>query len=77
MINEKLFNPDSIAVIGASNNIMKPGGKLVKNLLEQNFKGQLYVVNHREKVVQGIKSYSKTDELPQVDLAILAVPAQF
>jgi acetate---CoA ligase (ADP-forming) len=77
MINEKLFNPDSIAIIGASNDIMKPGGKIVKNLVEQKYKGKLYLVNPREDVIQGIPVYRKTEDLPVVDLAILAIPARY
>jgi acetate---CoA ligase (ADP-forming) len=76
MINEKLIHPESIAVIGASNNTMKPGGKIVKNLTEHFFKGNLYVVNPREKEIQGIPVCQNTEDLPQVDLAILAIPAE-
>ncbi len=77
MINDKLFRPESIAVIGASNNTMKPGGKLVKNIKEHFFKGNLYVVNPHEDEIQGIRAYKKTEDLPPVDMAVLAVPAQF
>ena len=62
-------------VIGASNNISKPGGKLLKNLIDNNFKGELWVVNQNESEVQGIRSFSSPKELPQVDLAVLAIPA--
>lgn len=77
MINDKLINPNSIAVIGGSNDITKPGGKVLKNLIDNNFKGSLYVVNIKETEVQGLKSYQKVDELPQTDLAIIAVAARF
>jgi acetyltransferase len=77
MINEKLIRPDSIAVIGASNNISKPGGKIVKNLVDHSFAGDLYLVNPKDTEIQGMKSYKQADDLPQVDLAILAIPAQF
>lgn len=77
MINEKLFKPESIAVVGASNNIMKPGGKIVKNLTEHSFQGELFVVNPKEKEIQGIPAFASEEELPDVDLAILAIPAQF
>lgn len=76
MINDKLFHPQSIAVIGASNNISKPGGKIVRNLIDNQYTGQLYAVNPNETIVQGIPSFSSVDELPSVDLAILAVAAQ-
>lgn len=75
MINEKLFKPESIAIIGASNNILKPGGKIVKNLLEHHFQGKLYPVNPHEVEIQGIPAFSKAENLPEVDLAILAIPA--
>ncbi len=77
MINEKLLHPKSIAIVGASNNISKPGGKIVKNLIDNQFKGELYAVNPNELVIQGIPSFSSVEELPEVDLAVLAIPAQF
>ena len=76
MIHQKLINPSSIAIIGGSNNIHKPGGKLVKNLLDGHFKGQIYVVNPKEESVQGIKSFHSIEELPEVDLAFLVIPAK-
>ena len=77
MVNEKLLYPDSIVVIGASNNIYKPGGKIVKNLLDHDFKGNLYAVNPKEDQIQGIPSFATVEELPSVDLAVLAIPAKF
>ncbi|GAB1451912.1 acetate--CoA ligase [Draconibacterium sp.] len=76
MINEKLLRPKSIAIVGASNNISKPGGKIVKNLIDNQFMGDLYAVNPNESSVQGIPSFSSVEELPEVDLAVLAIPAQ-
>ena len=66
MINEQLLNPQSIAVIGASNNISKPGGKMLKNLIDNNFKGNLYAVNPKKQQVQGIPSFHSVEELPSV-----------
>ena len=77
MINEKLLHPKSIAIVGASNNISKPGGKIVKNLIDNQFKGNLYAVNPNESVIQGIPSFSSVEELPGVDLAVLAIPPKF
>ncbi len=77
MLNEKLLHPKSIAIVGASNNISKPGGKIVKNLLDNQFNGNLYAVNPNESVIQGIPSFSSVEELPEVDLAVLAIPSQF
>ncbi len=75
MITKELIEPKSIAVIGASNNTSKPGGKLLKNLIDTNYKGDLWVVNPNETEVQGIRSVSGPEELPQIDLGILAIPA--
>ena len=77
MINEKLLHPKSIAIVGASNNISKPGGKIVRNLLDNHYSGQLYAVNRNESSIQGIPSFSSVEELPSVDLAVLAIPAKF
>ncbi|MFP4046948.1 MAG: acetate--CoA ligase family protein [Bacteroidales bacterium] len=76
MINKQLLNPQSIVVIGGSNNINKPGGKVLKNIIDGDFKGNLYVSNPKEDEVQGIKSYKDPNELPDVDLAILAIAAK-
>ncbi len=77
MINEQLLNPRSIVVVGGSNNVMKPGGKVLKNLIDGKFFGELYVTNLKESEVQGIKSYSDVSDLPDVDLAIIAIAARF
>ena len=45
MINKQLLNPSSIVVVGGSDDIQKPGGKVLKNLIDGHFKGSLYVVN--------------------------------
>jgi acetyltransferase len=73
MINEKLINPESIVVVGGSDDIFKPGGKVLKNILDGKFPGSLYVVNPKQDIVQGIKSYRDINDLPQTDLAILAI----
>ena len=77
MLHSSLIEPKSIAVIGGSNSSSKPGGTMVTNLLAGNFAGDLYVVNPKETVVQGISCYKSIDDLPTVDLAILAIPARF
>ncbi|MFB6319286.1 acetate--CoA ligase family protein [Saccharicrinis sp. FJH54] len=77
MIQEALIKPESIVVIGASENLQKPGGKILYNLQNGNFKGRLYVVNPARDSISGIKVHKSPDELPKVDLAILAVPAKF
>lgn len=76
MINEQLLNPQSIVVIGGSNNVHKPGGAIVRNILQGGYKGILRVVNPKEDEVQGIKVFHDARELPPTDLAILVIPAK-
>jgi len=75
MITRELIAPKSIVVVGASNNTTKPGGKLLKNLLDNNFKGDLFVVNPGSDKVQGVKSYPSINDLPAVEMAVLAIPS--
>jgi acetyltransferase len=55
---------------------MKPGGKIIQNILEGNYQGDLCAVNPKEDTIQGIPSYRSIEDLPDTDLAILAIPAQ-
>ncbi len=77
MLTRELICPKSIVVVGASNNISKPGGKLLKNLVDTHFQGDLLVVNRNEDEVQGFPSYKNVSDLPPVELAVLAIPARF
>ena len=76
MVNEALLNPKSIVVVGASNDIQKPGGKVLKNLIDGDFKGELRVSNPKEDSIQEIKSYRNLEDLPDTDLAIMAIAAK-
>jgi acetate---CoA ligase (ADP-forming) len=75
MIAPQLLQPASIAIIGASNDTSKPGGKVLYNLLAHPYKGALYGVNPKETQVQGIACFPDCESLPPVDLAIIAVAA--
>ncbi len=77
MIIKQLTHPHSIVVVGGSNDTEKPGGKVLKNLLEGEFDGELYVMNPKEDEVQGIKSFRDTKDMPDVDLAIIAIAAKY
>jgi len=77
MITQQLINPGSIVVVGASNDISKPGGKILKNIMDGGFQGKLFVVNPKEHEVQGVKSYPDITLLPEADLAIIAIAARF
>lgn len=77
MINRQLLNPESIVVIGGSNDVHKPGGAIVRNLIKGGFKGALHIVNPKEDEIQGIKVFHNAEELPATDLAIMVVAAKF
>lgn len=77
MINRQLLNPESIVVIGGSNDVHKPGGAIVRNLIQGGFKGALHIVNPKEDEIQGIKVFHNAEELPATDLAIMVVAAKF
>ena len=77
MINQELLNPQSIVVIGGSNNVHKPGGSIVRNLISGGYGGTLHIVNPKEDEVQGIKAFHDAHELPPTELAILVVAARF
>ncbi|MBP5277018.1 MAG: acetate--CoA ligase family protein [Prevotella sp.] len=77
MINKQLLQPESIVVVGGSNNVHKPGGAVVRNLLSGNYQGTLRIVNPKEDEVQGIKVFHDMKELPPTDLAIIVVAAKF
>ena len=55
---EEMFNPNSIAVVGASNNREKIGNILVRNI-KTSYRGKLYPINLKEPEIEGLKAYSK------------------
>ena len=63
-------------VVGGSNNVHKPGGALVRNLISGGYKGTLRIINPKEDEVQGIKVFQDAGELPPTDLAVLVIPAK-
>ena len=75
MINRQLLHPESIVVVGGSNNVHKPGGALVRNLISGGYKGTLRIVNPKEDEVQGIKVFHDAADIPPTDLAVLVIPA--
>ena len=77
MINQQLLNPKSIVIIGGSNNVHKPGGAIVRNILNGGYEGVLRIVNPKEDEVQGIKTFHDARELPPTDLAVLVVAAKY
>lgn len=72
-----LFEPASVAVIGATEQPGKIGEVLVSNMLAAGYKGRLFAVNPKYRKVRGIDCFASVNALPQaVDLAVIATPAQ-
>ncbi len=73
----KIFNPKSIALIGASDEEGSVGYTLMKNLTELGYRGKVYPVNIRKPQILGFKAYKTVDKLPETaDLAVIATPAK-
>ena len=72
---EPLFNPRSVAVVGATNNWNKWGFYTFTSLLE-GFRGPLYPVNVAESEVLGRKGFERVSDIPDpVDLVVIVIPA--
>jgi len=77
MINRELINPESIVVVGGSNDTSKPGGKILKNIIEGGYRKPIFVINPKETEVQGMVSYPSVGQIPDADLAIIAIAAKY
>jgi len=71
-----LFEPQSVAVIGATEREGALGAVLIRNMLASQYRGALFAVNPKYKTVQGVKCFRSIGKVPpRVDLAIIATPA--
>ena len=74
---EALFQPASIAVIGASDRDGSVGAVMLRNLKMGGFKGPIWPVNHRHAAVDGGQAWRDVASLPHApDLAVICTPAQ-
>ena len=74
----RLFHPQSVAIIGASDNIFKMGCRCVISLVDIGFEGAVYPINSKVDSVYGVKTYPSLLDVPgDVDLVIVVVPAQY
>lgn len=70
-----VFNPESIAVIGASREPNKIGHVIVKNFVDGGFSGKVYPINPSAEEILGLKSYASVMDVPgKIDSAVIAVP---
>lgn len=73
---EKLFYPESLGVVGASDKKGKPGYNVLKNLLEHGYEGKIYPVNPKYDEIQGLEAYESVGEIEgNLDSAVSIVPA--
>ncbi len=72
-----LFEPKSVAVIGASDRENSVGNILFKNILDSGYKGRLYPINPKHETVQGVEAYKSIEEIgARVELAVIATRPQ-
>jgi len=73
---EKFFNPDSVAIIGASEKKGKVGAEILARMLEAGYKGQIFPVNHKAETLKGVKCYPDIESIGKVpDVVIIVIPA--
>jgi acyl-CoA synthetase (NDP forming) len=71
-----LFEPQSVAVVGASQTPHKPGNDVIKNIMANEYGGKLYLVNPKGGEILGHRVYPSIQDIPQtIDLAIIILPA--
>ena len=75
---DTLFNPRSIAIVGATDKKEKVGYAIFKNIIEGGYKGKVYPVNRRIDSLEGYRVYHSITEIPdEIDLAIISIPIQY
>ena len=73
----KIFEPQRVAVIGASRKKISLGYKVLENLRDARFPGAVYSVNPKYEKISGARCYAKVTDLPDpVDLAVICTPAR-
>lgn len=74
---DKVLNAESVAIIGASKNKTKRGFQAIKTLQSDGYEGQIYPVNPKENMIQGLECYKDITQIPgPVDLALITTPAR-
>ena len=74
----QIMSPKSIAIVGASDDKNRIGGRPLAHMIEQKFQGAVYPVNPNRDNVQGLKTYPSLLDIPNnLDFVLVAVPAKF
>lgn len=70
------FRPQSVAVVGATNNPLKINYRLVQNLVESGFQGKIFPINPGSTEIFGVKAFRQLRDVPEkINLVVTAVPA--
>ena len=70
-----ILAPRSVAIVGASENADKIGGRCLQYLLRFGFRGPIFPINPAREEIQGVRSFASFDALPEMaEMAIIAVP---
>ncbi|BBK30156.1 acyl-CoA synthetase (NDP forming) [Stella humosa] len=73
---EGMLRPRSVAIVGASNDPTRIGGRPLRYYLENGFTGAIYPINPNRDEIQGVKAYPNLSSLPEApDLVLVAIPA--
>ncbi|WP_048111498.1 acetate--CoA ligase family protein [Candidatus Methanoplasma termitum] len=76
-VMREFFSPDSIAVVGASSDLNKIGGMILRNIIGSGFGGRIYPINIKGGTIQGLKAYASIDLLDELpELAVMALPSE-
>jgi acyl-CoA synthetase (NDP forming) len=74
---DALFQPRSIAIFGASEDVTKIGGRPLQFLLKYGYRGAIYPINRKAGTVQSLPAYASVADLPEApELAVVAVPPE-
>ena len=73
-----LFNPESVAVVGASRNPSKIGHSILRNIINSGYKGRIYPVNPNATEILDLKVYPSLQDIPDnIDTVVVVVPAKY
>ena len=75
---ESLFRPKKVAVIGASSKELSIGNRVIKNLIDFGFKGEIYPINPKADEIRSIKAFKSIMDCPDnIDVVHMVIPAKF
>lgn len=76
---KSIFHPNSIAIVGATQNLSKIGGKPIKHLLRLGYKGDIFPVNPKYEKIEDLSCYPSLESIPKesIDCIVIALPSKY